>query len=156
VPVRRPLLLLALLALVVAPAAPAAAHTQIKRATPGPGQTVSGDVDRVELEFIDEVLQTPEIVVSGPDGDPVAGLEPAELVAGDLAVARFDPLTDAGRYQVDYTFVALDGDEQVSAHTFTFEPDDGFEVRPLLAGLVGVTLVALLAAALVARRRSRR
>ncbi len=153
---RRPLLLLALLAALVALAVPATAHTQIQRATPGPGESVGGEVDSVVLDFLDPVVPTPEITVSGPDGAPVAGLQPVEMLADDVAVARFDPLTEAGEYQVDYTFLALDGDQQVSAHTFTFEPDDGLDlaVRPLLAWLVGGVLLVLLVAAVLGRRRS--
>lgn len=152
---RPPLLLLALLAALVAIAAPAAAHTQIQRATPGPGESVSGELDVVVLDFLDPVVPTPEITVTGPDGALVAGLQPPELIADDVAVARFDPLTDAGQYQVDYSFVSLDGDEQVSAHTFTFEPDQGLdlEVRPLLAWGVAGVLVALVMAAVIGRRR---
>lgn len=138
-------------------AVPAGAHTQIQQATPGPAETVEGDVDEVVLEFLDPVVPTPQITVTGPDGEPVAGLRPVELTEEDVAVARFDPLTVPGEYRVDYTFVALDGDEQTSAHTFTFAPgDDGLDVRPLLAWVVGAVLVALLVAAVVGRRRSRR
>lgn len=153
---RPPLLLLALLAALVAVAAPAAAHTQIQRATPGPGESVSGELDVVVLDFLDPVVPTPEITVTGPGGALVAGLQPPELIADDVAVARFDPLTDAGQYQVDYAFVALDGDEQVSAHTFTFEPDQGLdlEIRSLLAWVVVGVLVALVVAALIGRRRA--
>lgn len=154
---RPPLLLLTLLVALVAVASPAAAHTQIQRAIPGPAESVGGEVDSVVLDFLDPVVPTPEITVSGPDGAPVAGLQPAEMLADDVAVARFDVLTEAGEYRVDYTFVALDGDEQVSAHTFTVEPDDGLdlEVRRLLAWLVGGVLLVLLVAAVLGRRRSR-
>lgn len=148
-------------ALVVAAAiatvsAPAAAHTQIQRATPGPGETASGDVDVVVLDFLDPVVPTPSVEVRGPDGAPVRGLEEARLIADDVVRVGFDPLTEAGEYRVDYTFVAIDGDEQVSAHTFTFEPDGGIDldVRSLLAWAVGAVLVALLVAALLGRRRA--
>jgi methionine-rich copper-binding protein CopC len=153
---RPPLLLLALLAALVALAVPAAAHTQIQRATPGPGESVGGEVDVVVLDFLDPVVPTPEITVTGPDGAEVAGLQPAEMLADDVAVARFDPLTEGGEYQVDYSFVALDGDEQVSAHTFTFAPDGGLdlEARPLLAWVVVGVLLVLVVAALLGRRRA--
>lgn len=153
---RSPLLLLALLVALVALAAPAAAHTQIQRAIPGPAESVGGEVDSVVLDFLDPVVPTPEITVTGPDGAPVAGLQPTAMLADDVAVARFDVLTEAGQYRVDYTFVALDGDQQVSAHTFTFEPDSGLDVeaRPLLAWVVGGVLVVLLVAAVLGRRRS--
>ena len=152
---RPPLLLLTLLAAIVALAAPAAAHTQVQRATPGPAESVGGELDVVVLDFLDPVVPIPEITVTGPDGALVAGLQPPELIADDVAVARFDPLTQAGEYRVDYTFLSVDGDKQVSAHTFTFEPDQGadLEVRPLLAWVVVGVLVALVVAALIGRRR---
>ena len=119
---RRPLVVLVLVLVVLALAPSAGAHTQVQRATPGPGETVEGDVAFAELEFLDPVLPTPTIEVTGPDGSPVAGLGEARLVADDLARVEFDPLVAAGTYRVDYTFVALDGDEQTAAHTFTFRP----------------------------------
>ena len=151
----RRLLLVALIVATFALGSPAGAHTQIQRATPGPGASVEGELDVVVLDFLSPVMPTPTIEVTGPDGRPVDGLAPAELVADDVAVARFDPLTEPGEYQVDYRFVALDGDEQVSAHTFAFEPGSGdVEVRPLLAALVGIVVGVLVAAAAAGRRRS--
>ena len=109
------------------------------------------------LEFLDPVTPTPVITVSGPDGETVTGLEEVRLIADDVARVGFEPLTEAGVYQVDYTFVALDGATQEGAHQFTVEPGDGLdlEVRPLLAWIVGGVLVALLVAAFLGRRRSR-
>ena len=156
VPLRRLALVLVLLTGLAWLGGPAGAHTQVQRATPGPGASVDGIVDFVELDFLDPVLPTPTIEVTGPDGAPVAGLGEARLLADDVARVGFDPLTAAGEYRVDYTFVALDGDEQTAAHTFSFEPsDDGLAVRPILAGLVGAVLVVLVAAALLGRRRAR-
>ena len=136
---------------------PAGAHTQIQRATPGPGETVEGPVDFVLLEFLDPVLPTPVITVSGPDGEPVAGIEEVEVVTDDAARVGFAPLTESGDYQVDYSFVALDGATQEGAHQFTVELDDGIEldVRRVLAWVVGGVLVALVVVALLRRRRPR-
>ena len=103
-------------------------------------------------------MPTPTIEVTGPDGQPVAGLGEVRLIEDDVARVQFDPLTDAGRYRVDYSFVALDGDQQQSAHTFTVEPGGGSGVgtRTVLAGIVGAVLVALVVLALLGRRRRTR
>lgn len=152
---RRPLVALLFVVGLAALAPSAAAHTQIQRATPGPGEAVEGDVDFVELDFLDPVVPTPSIAVTGPDGVPVDGLGEVRLVADDVARIEFDRLTEAGDYQVDYTFASVDGDEQTAAHTFTLEPSDGdLAVRPILAGVVGAVLVVLVGAALVGRRRT--
>jgi methionine-rich copper-binding protein CopC len=154
---RRPLAALCTLAVAVALALPAGAHTQVKDARPGPGETASGTVDEVRISFVDPVLPTPTIEVTGPDGEPVPGLEPAELDGDDAAVARFDPLVAAGRYQVSYDYASLDGFPQSGAHEFRFDPEGeggGTSLR-LVLGAVGVLLVAGFAlAALRTRRRS--
>lgn len=155
---RRPrLVLLALLVAVVGLALPAGAHTQIQRATPEPGETVEGRVDFVLLEFLDPVMPTPVIEVSGADGAPVPGLRDARLVADDVARVEFDPIDTAGTYQVDYTFVALDGAAQEGAHQFTVLVDDaGPDAAGLLAWIVGGVLVALAVVVVLARRRRAR
>lgn len=145
-----------LLALLAAPGA--GAHTEVQRATPGPAETVDGTVDVVVLDFLDPVQPTPELTVSGPDGRPVPGLGQPRLIADDVVKVDFDALTDAGDYQVDYTFTSLDGDRQTDAYRFTFEPDSGWglALRPTLAALVGLALVALAVWALLDRRRQTR
>ncbi|MFP5579714.1 MAG: copper resistance protein CopC [Acidimicrobiia bacterium] len=151
---RRLLLLVPLLAVTTA-VPPAAAHTQVQRASPGPGEVVEGEVGSVVLDFLDPVLPTPTITVTGPDGAPVPGLGQARMAADDVAEVEFDPLTAAGDYQVDYTYVAVDGATQEGAHQFTFQPSGGADLdgRVVLAWIVGVVLVVLVAAAVAGRRR---
>lgn len=134
------------------------AHTEVQRATPAPAETVGETVDFVVLDFLDPVEPTPELSVSGPDGRPVPGLGAPRMLADDVVEVEFDALTEAGSYQVDYTFTSLDGDEQTEAYQFRFEPDSGWdlELRPALAGLVGLLLVVLAGWALLDRRRQTR
>lgn len=151
----RPLLVVVSLATLLGVAVPAGGHTQIQRATPQPGETVEGAIDFVLLEFLDPVLPTPVIEVTSADGAPVAGLGDARLVADDVARVEFDPISEAGTYQVDYRFVALDGATQEGAHQFTVEVDDdgGLGARGLLGWIVGGVVVALSVVALLVRRR---
>ena len=122
-----------MLAVALAVLAPAArAHTQIQRATPGPGEVVEGDVDSVVLEFLDPVMPTPTIEVTGPDGAPVAGLGDTRSSGDDVATVDFDALTEAGEYRVDYSWVAVDGAAQQGAHQFSFEPSNVDQTRPVL------------------------
>lgn len=125
------------------------AHTSIRSAAPAPGARVSGVVDRAVLEFLDPVVPTPELVVSGPDGEPVEGLGPAELVEDDVVERRFEPLDEPGRYRVDYTYVALDGAEQRGAHEFTYVGDadggggPGWRAPAAAVALAGSVVVAI-------------
>ncbi len=155
--VRRSLLLA--LVLVAWFATSASAHTAVRRAEPGPGETVSGVVDRVVLEFLDPVVPTPDVVVRGPDGQPVPGLAPATMTAPDTVERTFDPLVDAGTYEVDYTFVATDGAQQSEAHQFRFEPgaadDGGRGARWWLALGAAAAAAVVVAGALRARRAGR-
>lgn len=138
-------------AMLLASSGVASAHTSIQSAEPGPGETVSGVVDRVVLRFLDPVAGVPTLEVRGPTGDLVDGLEPAELTErGRVAERRFAPLRRSGRYRVDYTFVAQDGAQQTAAHEFRFAgagTSSPWEGRLLVAGLgllagVGVVLGA--------------
>jgi methionine-rich copper-binding protein CopC len=138
--------------------APAAtAHTQVRDASPGPGEAVSGTVDRVVIEFLDPVLPTPEVDVTGPDGEPVAGLEDAELTADDVVERRFDPLVEGGRYRVSYDYASLDGFPQSGAHEFSFDPEgEGtrLELRTALAVVLALLVLGFAVAAVRGRRRS--
>jgi hypothetical protein len=118
---------------------------------------VEGTLDAVEVDWLDPLLEAPEIIVTGPDGAPVPGLTPAELVADDAARARFDPLEEAGTYQVTYRFASRDGAPQEGAHTFRLEPgDDGVAVRPIAGAAVAVAALGLLGWAVASRRREAR
>lgn len=148
--------------LVVGPAA--RAHTEVQRSTPSPGAEVEGLVDRVELVFLDPVQPEVDIAVAGPDGDAVAGLEPAHTGEdGRLAIARFDPLVDPGTYEVAYEFVALDGAAQRGSYTFRHigrSPDPGLDDPSDAggAGAIGVAafVVVAVAAGVAARLRKPR
>lgn len=144
--------------LAVGAAAPAAAHTQVQRATPGPGEEVDGPVDAVVLDFLDPLLEAPAVEVTGPDGGPVPGLRPAVLDGDDVARVAFDPLTEPGAYQVTYDYASRDGAPQRGAHRFRIvEPaDDGLDLRPALGLGVAAVVVALAGAAVVGRVRQDR
>lgn len=153
---RRLLLCVAPLVTLVALAVPATAHTQVRRATPGPAEVVEAPVREVVLEFLDPVLPTPTIEVTDAGGLPVPGQGEVRLEGDDVARVAVGPIEEPGEYQVDYAFVALDGATQDGAHRFTVTAAEGpaVELRPLLGWAVGGVLVALLGAALLGRRRS--
>lgn len=119
---------------------------------------VEDEVDAVVIDWLDPLLDAPEIVVTGPDGAPVPGLAPAELTADDVARATFAPLTEAGTYQVTYRFASRDGAPQEGAHTFDLEPGrgGGIGTRPALGLGVAVVALALVASAVLGRTRQTR
>ncbi len=152
----------ALVAAVSLGATAASAHTEVQRATPGPGEQVAGRVDQVELVFLDPVQPGLDIEVVDGDDAPVAGLESARLGDdGRVARVRFDALTTIGSYVVTYGYTALDGARQRGSYSFRFtgggadevpvglaDPDD-----PGSAGVIGlVAFVSLAVAAGVAAR----
>ncbi len=109
-------------AVAVSTARPAFAHTEVRRASPSPGEVVVGAVESVELEFLDPVLPTVAISVRTVDGDTVDGVgEVAHSDDGLEASVSFAPLSVAGDYVVDYEFVAVDGDAQIDAYRFTVD-----------------------------------
>ncbi len=143
--------------LVAAASAAAGAHTAVRSAHPGPGATVSGVVDRVVLEFLDPVAGAPDIEVRAPDGGPVPGARPATLSSdGRVGERRFDPLVEAGRYRVDYTYVALDGAAQVGAHEFRYQADGTTSSSAWGAAVIGAGALGSVAVVLAVAARVRR
>lgn len=155
------MIVLVLAATVVAVGArvPAAAHTGVLRASPGPGEEVAGPVTSVDLTFLDPVEPDVSIEVRDPSGEPVAGVSAVERSAdGRRARVTFTALSGAGEYVVEYRFTAEDGDASRETYRFTLlpaEPDgDGSDTGTVL-GVVGGGSV-LLAGLVVALRRRRR
>ncbi|MEL7156548.1 MAG: hypothetical protein AAFN30_08110, partial [Actinomycetota bacterium] len=57
--------LVGLVTVVVGPAHPAAAHTDLLQASPGPGQRAGGDVRFIDLVFTEPVTEATVTVTSG-------------------------------------------------------------------------------------------
>ncbi|MDZ7674063.1 MAG: copper resistance protein CopC [Acidimicrobiales bacterium] len=134
----------------------AGAHTEVQRATPGPGEVVTGAPEAVELRFLDPVLPGVRIDVSDADERAVAGLGDVTVDDGNRrARVGFAPL-DPGVYVVTIEFVAEDGDRQREAYRFTVEAAGEPRDPSGLVGAAGATagLAAAFGAALWRRTRS--
>ncbi len=116
----------AVLALVVASlgnlvvaAGPASAHASLIQSSPGPGQVVGGTLDFVDLAFVDVVSQAKVLVSHN-------GIEvPGTTAADSGVIIRFtfnQPLTDPGRYDVTYSWLASDGHPTEEVYAFTYQP----------------------------------
>jgi methionine-rich copper-binding protein CopC len=87
-------------------AGPALAHAYITATTPKDGAQVAAAPKQVTLTF-DEPVTHVHVAVEGPkglrwdDGDP--------LVTDEQVVQKLHPLGPAGRYQVNYRVVSVDG-----------------------------------------------
>lgn len=141
----------------IAASAPAAAHTEVQRATPAPGEVVTSTVDSVELLFLDPVLPSVVIDVATTDGVPVDGLGSVEHSDdGRTATLAFAPLAEPGGYVVSYEFVAADGDAQQDAYRFTFAPTDGSSsgTGVIIVVAVGAAVVVVFVVSLRRRRMS--
>ena len=127
------------LLLAVALAVPAAAHTTLVFASPGPGQRAAGTVDRIELGFADPVFD-PVVKLFAPDGTLVEGR--VEII-DDRTIAHIsEGLEMVGEYVVSYKVTAPDDDDQPDlegAYAFTYAAGGRSGSNwPYLAGVVVV------------------
>ena len=100
----------------------AAAHAEMRRSAPNPGQTVGGVVDRVEMEFREPIQPDDSngVALQYPDG--TRALTSIE-VDRHLVRGRFDPLTEPGRYKVIWELLdQSDGDWATEEFAFTYDP----------------------------------
>ncbi len=112
-----------LLSLLVVFSDTAAAHAEMRRSAPNPGQTVGGIVDRVEMEFREPIRphQSNGVALQYPDG--TRALMRIE-VNGHLVRGRFNPLTEPGPYKVIWELLDdSDGDWATEEFEFTYDPD---------------------------------
>ena len=108
------------LLLVLAFAAPAAGHTTLEFASPGPGMRVSGDVDRIQLGFADPIFN-PRVSLFDPDGGAIQGA--IEMIDDRTIAFVMEPLVGEGEYVLQYRVTAPDDDDQpdlASAFAFTY------------------------------------
>lgn len=109
------LLIIALFSLVLS--GPAGAHAELLQASPGPTQRVGGEIDFIDLVFIDFV--TGGQVTVEFDGEVVPGVvtEPE----GQFVRFKFDePITAEGRYDVTYRTIGADLDDTTESYFFTY------------------------------------
>lgn len=160
-------LLTAVAALAVAAllAPPASAHTAMLRASPDRDAIAGGSISFVDLEFLDPVTETAVTVTY--NGAAVAGR--TTVADGEIITFTLDqPLTEPGRYQVNYEMVSSDGDFTTGGYFFTFDPaadqtaridpsgSDGFSSTMLVLTGVGLAVVVGLLALFVRRIDTRR
>jgi methionine-rich copper-binding protein CopC len=112
------------------PVRPAAAHTELLQASPGPGQRAGGTIELIDLAFLEPVSDA--VVELAFGGAPIEG----ETVVADGTIIRFqlaDPLSEPGRYDVSYHLTSYDLDDTDGGYFFTFAPD---APQPLRLGTV--------------------
>jgi hypothetical protein len=97
----------------------ALAHGGLVVGVPGPGQTAGGDIDVVQLLFLEEIVDA-EVALLGPDGVEILGnLEQPTI---DLLEYVVPPLEVEGAYVVEYDVVFADELSLESAYQFSYEP----------------------------------
>lgn len=129
-------------------AGPAGAHTAMLRASPDRDATAGGSITVVDLQFLDPVSSAAVSVTY--NGVPVAGQ--TTVANGELITFTLDqPLTQPGRYQVNYEMISFDSDFTTGGFFFTFDPAAAQAPRIELPGPGGLssTTIALSIAGLV-------
>lgn len=97
----------------------ASAHTAMLRASPERNATAGGSIQFIDLEFLDPVTDVSVAVTY--NGVPVAGRVIAN--SGELITFTLDqPLSQAGRYQVNYEMTSFDSDFTTGGYFFSFDP----------------------------------
>lgn len=148
---------------VVAPPAPA--HTAMLRASPDRDAIAGGAVNFIDLEFLDPVSEA--VVNVTFNGVPVDGqttVADGELITFALA----QPLSQSGRYQVNFEMISFDTDFTTGGFFFTFDPaaspvdrielsaSDGLFGNTLLLSAGGLVVLAALMAMFAWRVDNRR
>lgn len=146
-------------------APPASAHTAMLRASPDRDAIVGGSIAFIDLSFLDPVTEASVTVTY--NGTPVTGRTTVD--AGEVITFAFDqPLTQPGRYQVNYEMVSFDSDFTTGGFFFTFDPaaDQAARIEPpgsggsspttLIVSGVGLAVVVGLLALFVWRIDNRR
>jgi copper resistance protein C len=97
-------------------AGPAAAHADLVTTTPDAGVTGRGAVSEVRLSFASELI--PDLTQVALRGDSEGAVAAKVTVDGADVVVAVDPLSHAGRYQVAYRAVAVDGHATEGTYAF--------------------------------------
>lgn len=114
-------LVVALSAAAFAAAPTAWAHSGLAAASPGPGETVGGDVDLVQLFYGDLIVEFDATITRQADGAVLdAEAVMTSEITGELRLAA--PLTEPGEYAVRHTVLSIDDDVVEAAYLFSYEP----------------------------------
>lgn len=118
---------MALVALAVSVAAPWAAstvfaHSGLVAASPGPGETVGGDVSTIQLFYGDIIVTFDATITRQADGEVLdADAEMTSEITGELRLA--EPLSEPGEYAVRHSVLSIDDDVVEAAYLFSYEPE---------------------------------
>jgi len=123
------LLIVVFVAAIWAPS-PVAAHAEVLGSSPGRGETVGGDISRIDIVFA-EVVTDAAIKVIGPDG-----VLDGEMVQTEGFVVAFgldDQITSEGDYSVVFEFDSIDDDFVELEFSFTYS-EAAPDPLPVVAG----------------------
>jgi len=121
---------LVLLSLLLTPL-PANAHDQLVDQSPADGELVTAGVVSIELTFNSELLSLAgtgaEILVTGPDGDP---MHPGCAVVDQRRALLDVDLDQPGEYKVAWRVVSSDGHPITGSFGFQLENSAGYQADP--------------------------
>jgi methionine-rich copper-binding protein CopC len=106
----------------LASAPQARAHNSLIGSVPSDGETVTAPLIRVKLGFVDPPSGDATFAVASPSGQRVddgVATEP-QPVEGYTVTVGLKPLSETGRYTVEYFTVALDGVPLSGTFSFTY------------------------------------
>ena len=96
------------------------AHSGLVAASPGPGETVGGDVSVVQLFYGDIIVTFDATITRQADGELLeAEAVMTSEITGELRLA--EPLFEPGEYAVRHTVLSIDNDVVEAAYLFSYE-----------------------------------
>lgn len=139
------------------------AHSGLAAASPGPGATVGGTIDEIQL-FYGDLITAIDGSVTAPDG---AVLDTTFVLTSDIeaTISLGSSLDVPGEYAVRHNVISIDGDRVEAAYLFTYDPaapapqlvfEDDEPGRPWIIWLVaagGVAVIVFAARLVVSIRR---
>ena len=150
-------------------AATTSAHAELVSSSPADGSMLVALPDTVELVFSENVGKPADVVVLGPDGDPVPSGD--LLVVNDTATLPLEvESATLGTYTISYQVTSADGHPISGFVTFMVHSDgtatatpaasaadtnggDSGDTEPIVVVALAAALAVALAVALVAIRR---
>lgn len=134
----------------------AAAHAELRDATPAPGTVLNRSPDVIRLTFSEPIRAVSTFVVFNRAFETIPGIEPKLVLGNEEQLASTVPQLEAGIYTVQWNVVGLDGHPASGSYSFEVTRSTGPVGWQWFLGLVVILAVALTAATLFLRRRQSR
>jgi methionine-rich copper-binding protein CopC len=121
----------------------AAAHAELRAATPAPGSVLGRSPDEIRLTFSEPLRAASTFVVFNRAFETIPGIEPRLVVGKEEQLASSVPQLEAGIYTVQWNVAGLDGHPTSGSYSFEVTGSDASVGWQWIPGLVIVLALAI-------------